>query len=263
TTEADFIIAADGAVSRMAKQVMGRQLNSVIAIQDEFKVSQDKIDALENRCLFNYSPAVSPDFYGWIFPKDGTVSIGIGTDLNQREKANGFLERMKEIHKEFIDGGTHTKRNGAMIPMEQYKLHGYKRVLLTGDSAGLVLPAAGEGIYFAMRSGEIAANAISEFSKERPDLVVQKYTDRVNSEFGPIFKYWMRVQNVAYKSTFNRETFVRLASDKFMGQKILKAFASKSYVPTPIAKRMQILMYLLSIRANVYFHSSREPDFGK
>ncbi|NTW49289.1 MAG: geranylgeranyl reductase family protein, partial [Chlorobiales bacterium] len=78
--EAKFVIGADGA-------------NSKIAIDLEFPPNEYKAIALQER--FEYSPAlsryndlveiwfdgdVSPDFYGWVFPKADHVAIGTGTD---------------------------------------------------------------------------------------------------------------------------------------------------------------------------------------
>lgn len=262
TTEADFLIAADGAVSRIARQTMGKQLPMVIAVQEEIEVDPGQLESLCNRCLFNYSPAVSPDFYGWIFPKDGYVSIGVGTRLDNRNKINDYLARMKEIHSDLIRGGKLIKRNGAMIPTSRYQQYGSNRIILTGDSAGFVLPAAGEGIYFAMRSGEMAASSIFKFARERPDLVVPKYTNLVNAEFNPVFRYFNRVQRIAYSSARNREVFVRLTQDKFMGQKILRAFASKNPRKTPPLKKLQVMFGLMAIRADVARRISKQADFG-
>jgi geranylgeranyl reductase len=263
TTEADFLVGADGAASRIALQVMGRALDSVVAIQEEIKLTVESIKRLDNRCLFDYSPAVSPDYYGWIFPKGDIVSIGVGTRLQNRESVSGLLDRMKEIHADIVADGKVLKRNGALIPTERYRELGDKRILLVGDAAGLVLPACGEGIYFAMRSGEIAAEMLIQQAQKRPDIVVSRYTDLVNQEFNPIFRYFEKIQRITYRNAYTRETFVRLARDKFMGRKILKAFANKIHQRTPPFKKLQVLIELIGIRAEVSRVMSRHPEIGK
>jgi geranylgeranyl reductase len=263
TTEADFLIGADGASSRIARQAMGHSLDSVVAVQEEIQLPKEAMDRLENRCVFNYSPAVSPDYYGWIFPKGDHVSVGVGTRLENREIVAALLDRMKEIHSDILQGGRVIKRNGGLIPTEQYRQHGLRRVLLAGDAAGLVLPACGEGIYFAMRSGDIAAQTILQMGAKRPDILVSRYTDIVNQEFSPIFKYFEKIQRVTYSSPASREIFVRLARDRFMGRKILEAFASKTHRRTPPLKKLMVMFELMAIRFDVATRVSRLPGFGK
>jgi len=263
TTEADFLIGADGAWSRVAKQAMGRRLPMVIALQEVIAPKKERLEELGDNCLFNYSPAVSPDFYGWIFPKADRVSIGVGTRPGNRGKLEALLGRMKELHADLLEGGEVLARNGAYIPAGQYEEHGLKRVLLVGDTAGFVLPACGEGIYYAMRSGEIAAESIMNFGATRPDILVSNYTDRVNAEFGPIFRYFRRIEQKTYNTVQNRETFVRLAKDKFMSRKILSAFATKKRYGTPLWKKIAIVFELLFIRINVFLRVSRQEGFGE
>ena len=157
-----------------------------------------------------------------------------------------------------LKGGNLIKRSGALIPTERYREYGIRRVVLAGDAAGLVLPACGEGIYFAMRSGEIAAQTIFALASIRPDLIVTRYTDLVNAEFMPIFRYFEKIQRLTYASATSREIFVRLARDKFMAKKILTAFASKVRVKTPPIKKLMVMFELMNIRMQVGRSSNRE-----
>ncbi len=263
TTEAHYVIGADGAWSRIAKQAMGYNLPMVVAMQDVISPTEDRMAELGNRCIFNYNPAVSPDFYGWMFPKGNSVLVGVGTRFKNKSQLKSYLSRMKELNFDLLEGGEVLKRNGALIPVGLYREHGVNRVLLTGDSAGFVLPACGEGIYFAMKSGEIAAEIIKEFGAKRPDLVVTKYTDLVNAEFSSIFKYFRKIENLMLQSVINREVFVRLAGDKFLAQKILRAFSTKIHTKTPFFKKFTMFFNILAIRMNVALSISKQPDFGK
>lgn len=263
TTEADYVIGADGAWSRIAAQTMGEHLPMVVALQEIITPSQDRMAKLGDRCVFNYNPAVSPDYYGWIFPKGNTVSVGVGTQMDNKQNLEVYLQRMKELNSDFLEGGEVITRNGAMIPAGQYPIHGKDRILLTGDAAGLVLPACGEGIYYAMRSGEIAANVIKDLGVKRPDIVASRYTDIINAEFSSIFRYFRKIENITYSSTINREVFVRLTTDRFMSRKILNAFSTKQHYRTPFLKKIAVGFQLLAIRSKVALSVSKKPGFGK
>jgi geranylgeranyl reductase len=223
----------------------------VVAMQEQIQLPEDRIDALKGNCVFNYSPEVSPDYYGWIFPKGDHVSVGVGTRLENKGRLAEYLDRMKEINAEVLQGGRIVGRNGAMIPSGQYKEHGRHRILLTGDAAGMVLPACGEGIFYAMRSGEIAGQVIAKLGSSRPDIVVARYTDLVNAEFSKIFRYFDKVERAVYDSAVNREVFVRLASDRFMSRKVLSAFSTKTPKSTPIFRKLLVSLKLIGIRLKV------------
>jgi len=263
TTQTDFLVGADGAWSRIALQAMGKRLPMVIAVQQQIVIPEDRRDVLGDNCLFNYSPAVSPDFYGWIFPKGDHVSAGVGTSMENRGRLLALMARMNELHSDLLEGGEVIKRNGAMIPLGQYKEHGARRVLLAGDAAGLVLPASGEGIYFAMRSGEIAGEVIEKLGAKRADIVVSRYTDLVNAEFVPVFNYFRKIERAVFGSARDREVFVRLARDRFMAQKILSAFSSKARRRTPFFRKIGVMFSLMGIRLNVAMSVSKRPGFGE
>ncbi len=56
------------------------------------------------------------------------------------------------------------RREGAPIPLRPLRRWDNGRdVVLAGDAAGVVAPASGEGIYYAMAGGRMAAAAVDEF----------------------------------------------------------------------------------------------------
>ena len=56
------------------------------------------------------------------------------------------------------------RREGAPIPMKPLrKWDNARNVVLAGDAAGVVAPASGEGIYYAMVGGRMAAEASEAF----------------------------------------------------------------------------------------------------
>jgi geranylgeranyl reductase len=56
-------------------------------------------------------------------------------------------------------------RDGALIPLPPLpRWDNGRDVMLAGDAAGVVAPASGEGIYYAMASGRLAAEAVDAFA---------------------------------------------------------------------------------------------------
>ncbi len=105
--------------------------------------------------------------YGWIFGMgDGRVNVGLGVlnsssafgKTNYRKLLTDWLDNTP------ADWGLNDEANadgpilGAALPMGFNRVPHYTRgVLLVGDSGGMVNPFNGEGIAYAMESGELAA----------------------------------------------------------------------------------------------------------
>ena len=93
-------ISLDRDLAEFAKNFAAENRTSVANIVTQYLLSLKRRvegkyieEILGDKCLFNYSPAVSPDFYGWIFPKGDRVSIGIGSAAKSRGELAGYLDR--------------------------------------------------------------------------------------------------------------------------------------------------------------------------
>ena len=95
-----------------------------------------------------YQGKLSPDFYAWIFPHGETISIGTGS-ARKGFSLRGAIRELRTATG--LDSGRTLRREGAPIPLKPLrKWDNGRDVLLTGDAAGIVAPASGEGIYYAM-----------------------------------------------------------------------------------------------------------------
>ena len=151
--EALRIIGADGANSKTADQLKfpPNELK-VIAMQQRFKYTP-AIEEFSDIVEIWFDGEVSPDFYGWIFPKADHLAIGTGTEDNRhniKTLQKRFIEKIGITDKPYLD-------EAAKIPMKPRKSFTAEKSILIGDAAGLVTPANGEGIFFAMRSGKLGA----------------------------------------------------------------------------------------------------------
>jgi len=159
--QADYLIAADGPLSRTAK-CLGLERDAPYALAIEAQVAvEPEIFEIEKACAtFDFSCV--PDGYGWIFPRSGYLNCGVGAWYGRsrpslRKAMNAFLK------KSFPAGSIRsTKQRGHAVPI--YAGHrniATPRVCLVGDAASLVSPWLGEGIRYALQSGLLAAEVIA------------------------------------------------------------------------------------------------------
>lgn len=145
---AEYVIASDGVNSQVRKALGIRPQASLLAVSEYIRGVE--IEA----CEFWFGASHAPRSYSWVFPAHGGISLGTG-HLFPRELQKLF-EKFK-IRKGIEAEGL---RRIYRIPLWDGGLYQSGKVLFAGDSAGQVLPLTYEGIYYAMRSGALAAQAI-------------------------------------------------------------------------------------------------------
>lgn len=173
TMSAGFIVAADGALSTVARKMGmadGRLL--IPALEYEIPVPQDRLDTFHGTARFDFG--LFPQGYAWAFPKRGHLSIGV---LSMAQRGSDLKRAMAR----YLDllgcrSVTQVERHGYVIPIRPRRGPFVdKRVLLVGDAAGFADPVTGEGISFAIRSGQMAAQSLIDGHLEE-DFVVNTYT---------------------------------------------------------------------------------------
>jgi geranylgeranyl reductase family protein len=183
--QADYLVAADGAVSKTAR-CLGLNANRLngVTIDAEVTVTDACYERHRDRVVFNYF--VLPHGYGWIFPKEKPVlSCGVGSwsgKSNVRAAITAYLKN--SFNKNEI---LTTTQHGFPIPIYSGRAKiSSKRVALAGDAASLVNPVSGEGIRFAMWSGKIAAETVhklvlNDHSQSPQALDCSLYSEKVYS----------------------------------------------------------------------------------
>jgi len=156
---ADFIVGADGASSRIRKALRSVRMDrSGFATALEMEVPRAVIarDIVDPEIYLG----VVRWGYGWIFPKQKVLTVGIGGLATVNDELRAAYTKFIEMALGRLP--QHAIR-GHPVPFGNYLSRpGEGRVLLVGDAAGLVEPITGEGIAFAMQSGYYAAQAILE-----------------------------------------------------------------------------------------------------
>ena len=164
TMDVDVIVGADGANSRVAKCMDAGLYNFAIAFQERIKISDDKMKFYEEMAEMYVGDDVSPDFYGWVFPKYDHVGVGTGTVVN-RPAIKQYQKAIRDRAGEKIAGGKIIKVEAHPIPEHYRPRRVQGRIALVGDAAGYVTKCSGEGIYFAAKSGRMAAESIVKLMK--------------------------------------------------------------------------------------------------
>jgi len=229
------IIGADGANSKTAEALFFPSSElKVIAMQQRFKYTP-AIQKFSDIIEIWFDGEVSPDFYGWIFPKADHLAIGTGTeDKNHNLKAlqKRFIEKIGITDHPYLD-------EAAKIPMKPRRSFTQDKAILVGDAAGLVTPANGEGIFFAMRSGKLGAEAMIEHIKNKAPL--HNYEEKFRKLYAPIFFGLEVLQSVYYRNDRLRESFVAICSDNDVQQITFDSYLYKKMVPAPWSTQMKIL----------------------
>jgi geranylgeranyl reductase family protein len=135
-------------------------------------------------------PIAAPEGYAYIFPKRDHVNIGIGYILSYYREAledspydlqRSFIEDLRQ--RRIVEGAS-VRENFTpfLIPVGgPLRAPARDRVLLAGDAGGFVNGFTAEGIYYAMVSGELAADAVLA---DDPRPVADRYCRMVNDEMG-------------------------------------------------------------------------------
>merc|ERR1712161_50777 len=115
----DVIVGGDGANSRVAKAMDAGKYNFAIAFQERIKISDEKMAFYEEMAEMYVGDDVSPDFYGWVFPKYDHVGVGTGTVVN-RPAIKQYQKAIRDRAGDKIAGGKIIKVEAHPIP-EHYR----------------------------------------------------------------------------------------------------------------------------------------------
>lgn len=225
-----LIIGADGARSAVARAEVpgGSTIPYVIAYHEIIDAPPANAAYDPTRCDVIYDGRISPDFYGWVFPHGKHASVGMGTEVDgvDLKQATAALRAMSGL----TDCVT-IRKEGAPIPLRPLdRWDNGRDVVLAGDAAGVVAPSSGEGIYYAMVGGRVAATAAQAAlaSGKVKDLkLARKLFMR---DHKTVFRVLRSMQDAYYRSDDRRERFVSLCHDVDVQRLTFEAYMNKKLV---------------------------------
>ena len=233
---ARIVVAADGNSSRLAL-AMGLSKRDDrpmgVAVRTYYTSPRHTDDYLESWLDLWDGQKLLPG-YGWIFGMgDGTSNVGLGMlntsssfgNVDYRDLLRRWLAGMPAEWGYVEENRTQPIR-GAALPMGFNRTPHYTRgLLLAGDAGGMVNPFNGEGIPYAMESGELAAQVIAQ-ALARPDAagaerVLMAYPQALKAAYGGYY-------------TLGRRFVQAIGNPKVM------QFATKHGMPRPALMRITL-----------------------
>ena len=230
SVRARYVIGADGAKSEVARQTIEgyEKTKYVFAYHEIVKAPQNDASHDPNRCDVYYNGLLSPDFYGWVFPHGDTMSIGTGS-ADKGYSLRSAVGRLRELgglaHLETL------RREGAPIPLKPLpRWENGRNVVLAGDAAGVVAPASGEGIYYAMFGGRVAAHAVDQAIIHNNPALLKQARKQFMRLHGKVFWVLGILQYFWYQNDKRRERFVKICEDKDVQQLTFESYMNKELV---------------------------------
>jgi geranylgeranyl reductase family protein len=239
---APLVVAADGVSGRLPLALgitkrddrpMGvavrRYYTSPVKHDDDYLESWLELRSREN-------PDKLLPGYGWIFGMgDGRVNVGLGvlnssTGYGKTNYRHMLLDWLATTPGEW---GTNDEANadgpilGAALPMGFNRVPHYSRgTLLVGDSGGMVNPFNGEGIAYAMESGELAAEVIAQAlaRAEGPERerALRAYSAELKTRYGGYYRL-----GGIFVTMIGRPEIMKIATRYGMPQPLLMRFVLK------------------------------------
>ncbi len=161
---ARVLVAADGVHSPVRKQLYpSARPRLVPAIEALLVPAAGVLEQLGENCIFDLG--IIPAGYAWVFPKRDHLNVGLYRFAKRRDNLamkallDGFIDRYR-----ILRDRSDARVKAFVIPVRPVAARLAKdNVMLVGDAGGVGEAFYGEGIYYAVKSANLAAAAVSSY----------------------------------------------------------------------------------------------------
>jgi geranylgeranyl reductase family protein len=231
TVRARHVIAADGASSRFGQKAGVKRMpdRPVAAAARRYYRSPRPHEPVIESFLTLWDGSGLLAGYGWVFPVgDGVFNVGVGILKSKRHSEEVSARRVMDSFVASLPPEWEMGEESATSPLLSGPIPmGINRdplavpgLVLVGDAAGVTNPFNGEGIAYAMETGELAAEVIGDALDRNRSALVSRYPSLVRERYAKYFllgRNWMRM--------LGNPAFMRFAVDHGLSRRRLMTFA--------------------------------------
>ncbi|KKN20585.1 hypothetical protein LCGC14_0933980 [marine sediment metagenome] len=216
---AKYVIAADGVTSRTLKLLKWpyfESSNLILTITKEMKTSKlyiNKILGHDKVHLFFGVENLIPVGYSWLFPKNETITVGWGNQINLVKNSKVEFNKFIKLPfvKEALKGSKMEVFKPHLIPVGLRPQLYEDNVFAVGDAGGIVDPISGKGIPYAMMSGQFAIETIKKCEeKDRLDKLGYDYERILDKKFLKVLKAKRIARDIIFQNDENLKKFLGL-----------------------------------------------------
>lgn len=188
-----YIIGADGVGSITARSFqLTDNVRKGVGIESEIRVDKETLARFHGKACLDWGTFVRG--YAWVFPKHDHLSVGVGGPASLAKYLKPyyfrFLKSLEIEHVEILSYRSFPIPFRTGLGKVQTS-----RVMVVGDAAGLADPLTGEGIYFAVKSGIMAAESIIDVLEGRTDHAYH-FKERMEEEIFPELLGALPIQSI-------------------------------------------------------------------
>lgn len=249
---ADVVIGADGAYSTTAKFLGLQSLPESVGIQERIALPPDQMAQWEQTADMYLGQDISPDFYGWVFPKHDHVAVGVGVGRAHAKSVRTYLNNLKQRLGESLAGGKLLLREAHTLPMSPYRHMAFERAVLVGDAARLVVRTSGEGIYWAMKSGQMAASVVAKHLDAPTARNLRAYEQQWWREYGTMYTFLRFLEVWGYGNERQMEVFTDMCMNKAVQTLTFDSYMHKKMVPAPWKEQLAMTRNIMESQMRHY-----------
>ncbi|MFN3430771.1 MAG: FAD-dependent monooxygenase [Candidatus Sericytochromatia bacterium] len=256
---AEVVVAADGAASRVAHAIGQPRLPLAVAYQERFSAPAAAA-AVAAQAVFGRK--VSADQYGYWLPQGDQVLAGVATEVKYGKRVWDGLAELKKRLGGSLEGAKALGREAFIYPLAPRAALTHDRVLFVGDAGGLAIAATHDGLYHAVVSGRLAAETILAHQHLPVPEKLAEYGRAWAAEYAKLFAQQKKVESLFFLSDRRREALIDMAWDREAGRYAAESFLAKKPFAPPFQAAVRIKAKLTTqlIRYNMMNPTRLEGD---